>query len=186
MVIFLFVIATTRIGRDVLLCRATYRPMHKGILKQHSMTRRYVNLYDYTVTSTLQFLILDTERWGMAEFCSSCCVMDTVRHHAKACSHFCFIFWLSASFSLSQKFGNEYKYIFNTAHESTITQGCDMKIEMRKAPHAIVFMTLFFYIHSSKESASLMCPVLWHFLFVWWEWNKDGSDQENKNEYFVF
>lgn len=29
--------------------------------------------------------------WGMAEFCSSCSVVDTVRHHAKALTHICFV-----------------------------------------------------------------------------------------------
>lgn len=32
-----------------------------------------------------------SSHWAMAEFCSSCSVVDTVRHHAKASSHFCLI-----------------------------------------------------------------------------------------------
>lgn len=126
----------------------------------------------------------------MAEFCSSCFVMDTVRHHAKACSHFCFIFWLGASFGLSQIFGNEYKYIFD--HCSWVNYYSRLWYENRNdksPPHTIVFMTLFFPFTAPKRMrwwASLMGPVLWNFLFVWCKWNKDGSDQENENEYFVF
>lgn len=29
--------------------------------------------------------------WGMAEFCPSCSVVDTVRHHARALSHSCWM-----------------------------------------------------------------------------------------------
>lgn len=45
---------------------------------------------------------------GMAEFCSSCSVLDSVRHHAKARSHFYFNHWMSASLCLIQPHRNEY------------------------------------------------------------------------------
>lgn len=57
MVISLFVIATSRVGRDVLLCRASYRPMHKGILKQHSMSGK--GMLIYMNTRNIYIVILD-------------------------------------------------------------------------------------------------------------------------------
>ena len=47
-------------------------------------------------------------QWGMAEFCSSWSVVDTVRHHAKVLSQFCFNDWMSASLSLMLLYRDEY------------------------------------------------------------------------------
>lgn len=98
-------------------------------------------MFHYTVNIFGTCRLLVRQLWGMAEFCSSCCVVDTVRHHAKAWPRFCFLFWLSASFCLSQMFRNEYKYASEWCWHK-INSSLWYKMEMTK--HSIVYLTLLF------------------------------------------
>lgn len=82
-----------------------------AFLQLSSILKCLDGMFHYTVNIFGSCRLSVRQHWGMAEFCSSCCVVDTVRHHAKAWPRFCFLFWQSASFCLSQVFRNEYKYV---------------------------------------------------------------------------
>lgn len=100
----------------------------------------------HTVLSSTYMVIIHR---GMAEFCPSCFVLDTVRHHAKALSHFCF-YWMSHSLSLMQMYRNEYNYkLWQSWEFQVITEICNSLKIKKQAPWSKCNAFFFFSIHSS-------------------------------------